>query len=63
VAFARVTLDPGARERVDLSYDLADLAVRREGAWCQEPCRYELTVVTDAGTPVTTLTVDLPGPG
>jgi len=63
VAFARVTLDPGARERVDLSYDLADLAVRREGAWCQEPGRYELTVGTDAGTPVTTLTVDLPGPG
>ena len=63
VAFARVTLDPGARERVVLDYDLADLAVRRDGAWYQEPGRYELTVGTDAGEPVATLTVDLTGPG
>ncbi len=63
VAFARLTLDPGARESVELSFDLADLAVRRDGAWFQEPGAYELSVGTDAGEPVATLTVDLPGTG
>ena len=63
VAFARVTVDPGGRESVELRFDLADLAVRRHGAWYQEPGTYELSVGTDAGAPVATLTVDVPGPG
>ena len=63
VAFARVALDAGAREQVQLPYDLADLAVRQDGGWYQEPGTYELTVGTDAGAPVATLPVDLPGAG
>jgi hypothetical protein len=63
VAFARVALTAGARERVVLPYDLADLAVRRHGGWYQEPGSYQLTVGTDAGVPVATLHVDLRGAG
>jgi beta-glucosidase len=63
VAFARVTLDAGARQRVGLAYDMADLAVRRDGTWFQEAGTYELTIGTDAGAPVAALTVDLPGTG
>ena len=63
VAFARVTVDPGGRESVELRYDLADLAVRRHGSWYQESGTYELSIGTDAGVPVATLAVDVPGPG
>ena len=60
VAFDRVVLDSGAREQVQLPFDLADLAVRRDGGWFQEPGTYELTVGTDAGPAVASITVDLP---
>ena len=63
VGFARVTRDPGEQAPVALAFDVADLAVRRDGGWFQEPGRYRLEVGTDAGTVVATVAVDLPDPG
>ena len=63
VAFERLSLGPGEATAQPLRYDLADLAVRRDGGWVQEPGRYELWVGTDAGTPVPVGAVDLPGAG
>jgi beta-glucosidase len=63
VGFRRVALDPGVRATVTLPFDLATLAVRRAGAWFQEPGRYVLGVGTDAGPPVATVAVDLSGTG
>ena len=61
VAFARVTLADGDRATVDLPFDLATLAVRREGGWYQEPGRYVLDLGTDAGPAVASLEVDVAG--
>ena len=61
VAFARVALGSGARDVVTLPFDLADLAVRRDGGWFQEPGRYSLEIGTDAGRAVATLGVDVTG--
>jgi len=61
VAFARVALGAGSRDTVILPFDLADLAVRRDGGWFQEPGRYCLEVGTDAGRTVATLTFDVAG--
>ncbi|HEX7460426.1 MAG TPA: fibronectin type III-like domain-contianing protein, partial [Acidimicrobiales bacterium] len=61
VAFARVALGAGARDTVILPFDLADLAVRRDGGWFQEPGRYVLEIGTDAGRAVATLTTDVTG--
>lgn len=63
VGFRRVSLDPGTRMRVACSFDLSDLAVRRDGTWHLEPGRYVLDVGTDAATMAAAVTVDLPGPG
>ena len=61
VAFARVALADGDRATVDLPFDLATLAVRREGGWYQEPGRYVLEVGSDAGPAVASLEVDVAG--
>ncbi len=58
VAFRRVQVDAGHAASVTLPFDLVDLAVRRDGAWFQEPGSYVLGVGTDAGDPVATVTVD-----
>jgi beta-glucosidase len=58
VAFRRVQVEAGRSASVTLPFDLADLAVRRDGAWFQEPGSYVLGVGTDAGDPVATVTVD-----
>ena len=65
VAFARVTARPRRAGVVStLPYDLADLAVRRDGAWYQEPGRYELSRRhRRRSRPSPPSTVDLPGPG
>jgi beta-glucosidase len=63
VSFARATLDAGARSTVSLPFDLATLAVRRDGGWLQEPGRYVLEVGTDAGTSAASLGVDVTGAG
>jgi len=63
VAFRRVHLEARAHATVVLPFDLATLAVRRAGAWFQEPGHYVVEVGTDAGPPVATATVDLSTPG
>ncbi|MGA2838114.1 MAG: glycoside hydrolase family 3 C-terminal domain-containing protein [Acidimicrobiales bacterium] len=63
VGFSRVTLEPGTRTGVRIPYDLADLAVRRDGGWFQEPGRYVLEVGSDAATVVATVGLDVPDPG
>jgi beta-glucosidase len=63
VGFARVALGAGARTGVDLAFDLATLAIRRDGTWFQEPGRYALDVGTDAGTVVTSVVADVTGRG
>jgi beta-glucosidase len=63
VGFRRVSLDPGDRALVAISFDLTELAVRRDGAWHQEPGRYLLEVGTDAGAVSASATVDLPESG
>ncbi len=62
LAFARIVLDAGATGTVALRYDLADLRVRRNGTWVQEPGRYLLEVGADAATMAVSATVDLAGP-
>jgi beta-glucosidase len=59
VAFRRVALGAGDRATVTLPFDLADLAIRRDGRWHQETGRYVLGVGTDAGRPLASVTVDL----
>ena len=61
VAFGRVALEAGGRTTLTLPLDLADLAVRRDGRWFQEPGAYVVSVGTDAGTPVATAVVDVDG--
>jgi beta-glucosidase len=63
VGFSRVTLDAGDRAAVRIPFDLADLAVRRDGGWFQEPGRYVLEVGPDAATVVASVGLDVPGPG
>jgi beta-glucosidase len=60
VGFRRVTLDGNQRGRVAIAYDLATVAVRRDGGWYQEPGRYVVDVGTDAATAIVTVTVDVP---
>jgi len=62
VAFARIVLGAGDTGTVALRYDLADLRVRRNGTWVQEPGHYLLEVGTDAATSAVSATVDLAGP-
>ncbi|MGD0882539.1 MAG: glycoside hydrolase family 3 N-terminal domain-containing protein [Acidimicrobiales bacterium] len=62
VGFSRVTLDSGARTTVGIPFDLADLAVRHDGGWFQEPGRYVLEVGSDAATVVASVGFDVPGP-
>jgi beta-glucosidase len=61
VAFTRVALEPGDATRVSLPFDLATLALRRNGSWFQEPGRYALSLGTDAGPALATLEVDVTG--
>jgi len=60
VGFHRVTLGAGERGTVAIAYDLAALAVRRDGGWHQEPGRYVLEVGTDAGSALASVPVDVP---
>ncbi len=62
VGFRRLALDAGARSTVTIPFDLATLAVRREGGWYQEPGRYVVEVGTDAGPPAASGPIDLPAP-
>jgi beta-glucosidase len=61
VAFARVMLESGDRTTVSLPFDLAGLAVRRDGGWYQEPGRYLIEVGTDAGPAACGLEVAVAG--
>jgi beta-glucosidase len=63
VGFARVALGAGSRATVGVAFDLATLAVRRDGTWFQEPGRYALEVGTDAGAVVASVVADVTGPG
>jgi beta-glucosidase len=63
VAFRRVALGAGDRATVELPFDLADLAVRRDGRWHQEPGRYLVELGTDAGPALASVTVELPVQG
>jgi beta-glucosidase len=63
VAFRRVALEAGGQVTVPLPFDLAELAVRRDGRWHQEPGRYLLEVGTDAGRPLVSVAVELPVTG
>jgi len=59
VGFARIGLDAGARSTVDLAFDLATLAIRRDGTWFQEPGRYVLDVATNADTVVASVVAEI----
>jgi hypothetical protein len=59
VGFRRVAVDPGGRSTIDIPFDLATVAVRRDGAWDQEPGTYVVDVGTDAGPPVASVEVVL----
>ena len=62
VGFRRVAAPGRTGVPVGIDFDLATLAVRRDGGWLQESGRYLLTVGTDAGAAVGTLEVDVPAP-
>jgi len=61
VGFARVGLEAGARATVEVTFDLATLAVRRHGTWFQEPGPYVLDVATDAGTVIVSVVAEVSG--
>jgi beta-glucosidase len=63
VGFRRVTLGADERGTLSLPFDLATLAVRRDGAWFQEPGRYVVDVGTDAGPPLAWSPFDVPDDG
>jgi beta-glucosidase len=59
VGFRRVGAAAGGRTTVAIPFDLTALAIRRDGAWHQEPGTYLLDVGTDAGPALASVEVDL----